>query len=71
MNKALAELGVSDPVHQKILIAKIPCGIKNAKAALADKTHIDVNGYRAIMVISWKGMVSAFRELEKVKVAKD
>jgi hypothetical protein len=60
----LVKAGISDPLHQEILIDCIPCGIETAGEALRDKTSIEVNAPRALMVVEWKGMAKAFATLE-------
>ena len=60
----LHRLMVNDPVHQRILIDSLPCGIKTVHWALSDDTPYQINAPRALMVCHWKGMVRAFQLAE-------
>ena len=60
----LSRIGVRSQRHQQILIDALPCGIETVREAWKDRTPYQINGPRAIMVCSWKGMVSAFHRLE-------
>lgn len=65
LNKeTLSKCGVNNPLHQKILLDDLPCGIETAKEVLNDSTLIQVNAPRVLMVCVWKGMVAAFVKLE-------
>jgi hypothetical protein len=58
-------IGVRKLLHQQILLNRLPCGIETAQEAYEDGTAWQINAPRAILVCCWKGMVSAFQELEK------
>ncbi len=67
-DRALSKAGVRNATHQRILLDKLPCDILTSKEALADKTAVQVNAPRALLVFFWKGMVHAFAQLELQQV---
>lgn len=67
LDKDLIKAGVSEPLHQKILIDALPCGEETAKACFEDGANIQINAPRALMMCFWKGMVTGFALLEKAQ----
>ena len=61
----LSELGVNDKVHQRIIIDKLPCGIRSVERAWEDETSCEINAPRAILVCYWKGMIDGFWAVEE------
>jgi len=61
----LDKIGVRNRLYQSIIIDAIPCGIATVSEAWQDITLWQTNAPRALVVCHWKGMVEAFRRLEK------
>lgn len=66
INRAtLFAVGVRLPLHQRLLLDRLPCSIESVKEALADKTLVQVNAPRALMVTGWQYQVEILAAVEK------
>lgn len=62
----LAAEGITIPAFVRMATKKVPCGIETVEEALADNTLAQVNVYRALAVVHWKGFVDGLRMAEQV-----
>jgi len=63
--KFLDKLGIKDALHRRLVIETIPCGEENVEDAWLDKTPVQINAPRAIVICHWKGMVLGFQMIEQ------
>jgi hypothetical protein len=62
----LASKGITHPELQDEAIKSIPCGIETVEEAYEDKTAVDVNSPRALMVCHWKGILKGLAIAQKI-----
>ncbi len=64
-NKVYFErIGIKKPIHQRILIDNLPCGIESVEEVMNDKTSCEINAPRALLICHWLGMLRALKLLE-------
>ncbi len=62
----LARNGITDSELQDAAIKTIPCSIDSVEEAFNDRTDVQVNSPRAIMVVQWKGMLGGLRAAQVI-----
>ena len=66
--KYLDSIGVKDERLQRIAIDSIPCGEDTVQVLMDDKTDIEVNAVRALMVVHYKGILKGLKFAQRALI---